>query len=48
LAGLRVKLAASRALFDTEGLTRHLETAYEKMWALHVQKRKPENFSVKA
>jgi predicted O-linked N-acetylglucosamine transferase (SPINDLY family) len=46
LADLRAKLAASRALFDTEGLTRHLEIAYEKMWELHIQGRKPESFSV--
>ncbi len=48
LAGLRAKLAANRVLFDTEGLTRNLETAYERMWSLHVQGRKPESFSVKA
>jgi predicted O-linked N-acetylglucosamine transferase (SPINDLY family) len=48
LAGLRSRLAASRTLFDTEGLTRNLETAYEKMWDLHLKGQSPESFSVQA
>ena len=46
LADLRAKLATGHALFDMEGLTRHLEAAYETMWTRHLQGLAPESFSV--
>ena len=47
LAGLRQKLAANRLttpLFDTARFTRHLEAAYEKMWATRGET--PAGFSI--
>jgi protein O-GlcNAc transferase len=38
LTEIRQKLAANRLtcpLFDTERFVRHLETAFEMMWAIH-------------
>ena len=51
LAAVRDKLARNRTthpLFDIARLARHLETAYETMWDLHLRGQKPESFSVKA
>ena len=44
LAALRAKLVRDRdsaALFDTPRFVRHLETAYEEMWRIHVSAGKP-------
>jgi predicted O-linked N-acetylglucosamine transferase (SPINDLY family) len=49
LAGYRARLAANRRtapLFDCAHYTRHLETAYETMWAIHCQGDGPRAFGV--
>ncbi len=49
LAAMREKLAQSRAtspVFDTGRICRHLESAYETMWARHERGERPESFAV--
>jgi predicted O-linked N-acetylglucosamine transferase (SPINDLY family) len=49
LAALRTKLAENRTtcpLFDVDRYTRHLEAAYETMWARHQQGQAPGTFAV--
>lgn len=49
LAAIRNKLARNKTsypLFNTARLARHLETAYARMWDLHLQGRQPESFSI--
>lgn len=50
LAAVKAKLAHNRdtaPLFDTEGFTRHLETAYAVMWERSQQGLPPRHFSVR-
>jgi predicted O-linked N-acetylglucosamine transferase (SPINDLY family) len=49
LASLRQRLAdnhTTHALFDCSRYTRHLETAYETMWAIHCDRGEPRSFGV--
>jgi protein O-GlcNAc transferase len=49
IVSIRGRLAAGRSsnpLFDTAGLCRHLETAYQTMWNRHQEGQKPESFTV--
>jgi protein O-GlcNAc transferase len=49
LAQLKAKLAAnnrSAPLFDTEGITHHLEAAYTKMWDIQQRGEPPASFSI--
>jgi predicted O-linked N-acetylglucosamine transferase (SPINDLY family) len=49
LAAIRDKLAQNRAtspVFDTGRICRHLESAYETMWARHERGEPPESFAV--
>jgi predicted O-linked N-acetylglucosamine transferase (SPINDLY family) len=49
LASLRQRLAdnhTTHALFDCSRYTRHLETAYETMWAIHCDCGEPRSFGV--
>jgi predicted O-linked N-acetylglucosamine transferase (SPINDLY family) len=51
LGALRAKLAANRTtcpLFRTERFTRHIESAYERMWVRHREGGKPVSFRVAA
>jgi len=51
LAALRQRLVAARPtapLFDTPAFTRHLETAYTRMWQQHLAGKPPETFTVPA
>ncbi len=51
LAGIRAKLAANRAtcaLFDTDRMRRHLESAYATMHARHLRGEAPQGFAVAA
>jgi predicted O-linked N-acetylglucosamine transferase (SPINDLY family) len=51
LRGLRERLEANRLrspLFDTERFTRHLERAYDGMWARHAAGLPPQGFDVPA
>lgn len=47
LAALRARLAANRLsmpLFDTDAHVRHLESAFETMWAAHARGERPQSF----
>ena len=47
LAALRARLAANRLstpLFDTNAHVRHLEAAFEAMWAAHARSERPQSF----
>jgi predicted O-linked N-acetylglucosamine transferase (SPINDLY family) len=49
LATVRRRLAANRLtwpLFDCARFARHLETAYETMWAIHCAGGEPRDFGV--
>jgi predicted O-linked N-acetylglucosamine transferase (SPINDLY family) len=49
LAAVRAKLIRNRTshpLFDTARLARHLESAYQTMWDLHLKGQKPQSFTV--
>src|SRR5262249_49496668 len=49
LAAFRGRLAANRLtapLFDCARFTRHLETAYETMWAIHCAGGEPRDFGI--
>ena len=49
LRAIRGKLQANRlttALFDSGRFTRHLESAFETMWRMHVAGRPPQGFAV--
>jgi predicted O-linked N-acetylglucosamine transferase (SPINDLY family) len=51
LSLIRKRLADNRLthpLFDTELFTRHIESAYEKMWERHRMNLKPDHLSVEA
>lgn len=51
LQGLRERLARNRLsapLFDTDRYVRHLEHAYETMWAIHAAGEPPRSFAVAA
>jgi protein O-GlcNAc transferase len=51
LAALRARLAANRRstpLFDTDAHVRHLESAFETMWATHLRGERPQSFLVAA
>ncbi|MCC6467258.1 MAG: tetratricopeptide repeat protein [Alphaproteobacteria bacterium] len=51
LAGLRARLARNRAtcaLFDTDRMRRHLESAYTTMWRRHQAGAEPADFAVDA
>lgn len=51
LAGLRRRLAENRMtapLFDSRRFTRHIERAYEIMWAIHQAGQPPRSFAVPA
>ena len=48
---LRARLEANRGrmpLFDTDAYVRHLERAYETMWAAHARGARPQSFQVDA
>jgi predicted O-linked N-acetylglucosamine transferase (SPINDLY family) len=49
LRAIREKLQANRlttALFDSRRFTRHLESAFESMWRMHVAGESPQSFAV--
>ncbi len=51
LQAVKARLAANRdtaALFDTQGYTRLLETAYSAMWERHLRGEPPASFAVEA
>ena len=50
LQSIREKLARQRSkglLFDTEQYRRHIETAYETMWEMHLRGEEPRPFTVR-
>jgi predicted O-linked N-acetylglucosamine transferase (SPINDLY family) len=51
LANIRSKLVRNRdthPLFDTQGLARHIESAYTTMWEARARGEKPKSFAVRA